>query len=332
MKIALDAMGGDYAPSTTVNGAVEAARELNYDIVLVGEEYPISKELAKLNYQSEKISIKNASEIIGMDEPPATSIRKKKDSSINVGIGLLKDKEADAFVTAGNTGAAVCSAMLNLKRLETVERPGISIVLPTLAGKSLLIDVGANVDCKPEHLFQYAVMGDVYCRYVLNKKHVKVGLLSIGEEKTKGNELIKIAHNIIDESSLNFIGNIEGKDIFSGKADVIVCDGFTGNIILKVLESVAETLSVMIKEELSKSFITMLGGALSMPAFKQMKKRVDYTEYGGAPLLGADGVCIISHGRSNAKAIKNAIRVAGEAVLHDVNRHIVDAVKNYHCQ
>lgn len=330
MKIAIDAMGGDYAPHAVVEGAVLAVEEYDYDIILVGEEYSIKKELQRHKTLKNKISIKHASEIIGMDEPPAASIRRKRDSSINVAVNLVKEREADAVITAGNTGAAVCSATLNLRTLETIDRPGISVVLPTLLNASLLIDVGANIDCKPEHLVQYAIMGDVYCRYVLLKHQVKIGLLSIGEEKSKGTELIRITHDLLSKGTLNFIGNIEGKDIFSGRVDVIVCDGFTGNIILKVLESVAETVGELFKQQLSKNIFTMLGGLLSMPALKSLKRKVDYAEYGGAPLLGIDGICIVSHGRSNAKAIKNAIRVAAEFAHHDVNRHIVDAVKSYY--
>lgn len=330
MKIAIDAMGGDYAPHAVVEGAVLAVEEYDYDIILVGEEYSIKKELQRYKTLKNKISIKHASEIIGMDEPPAASIRRKRDSSINVAVNLVKEREADAVITAGNTGAAVCSATLNLRTLETIDRPGISVVLPTLLNASLLIDVGANIDCKPEHLVQYAIMGDVYCRYVLLKHQVKIGLLSIGEEKSKGTELIRITHDLLSKGTLNFIGNIEGKDIFSGRVDVIVCDGFTGNIILKVLESVAETVEELFKQQLSKNIFTMLGGLLSMPAFRSLKRKVDYAEYGGAPLLGIDGICIVSHGRSNAKAIKNAIRVAAEFAHHDVNRHIVDAVKSYY--
>lgn len=328
MKIAVDAMGGDYAPSSAVAGAVLAVKEYDCDVILVGEEDAVKKELHKYKFPGSRISIKHASEVIGMDEPPAITIRRKRDSSVNVAVDLVKEKEAVAMVTAGNTGAAVCSAILKLKTLETIERPGISVVLPTLMGSSLLIDVGANIDCKPEHLLQYAIMGTIYCRYILLKKEVKVGLLSIGEEKSKGTELIKITHGLLDKSSLNFIGNIEGKDIFSGKADIIVCEGFTGNIILKVLESAAETIGELVKQQLSKNIFTMLGGLLSMPALNGLKRKVDYTEHGGVPLLGIDGICIVGHGRSNAKAIKNAIRTASEFAHHNVNQHIVDAVKS----
>jgi len=329
MRIAVDAMGGDYAPYEVVAGAVMAAREFNYEIILVGEEYTIKKELDKHRPLEGKIYTKHASEIIGMDEPPAVSIRRKKNSSINVGINLVKDKKADSFVSAGNTGAIVCSATLHLKTLEGVHRAGISVVMPTLLGSSLLIDVGANIDCKPEHLLQYGLMGDVYCRYVLGKKEVKVGILSIGEEETKGTDLIKSAHELLNKSSLHFIGNLDGKDIFSGKADVIICDGFTGNIIIKVLEGMAESMGALFKQELNRSMMSRLGALLSMAALRNLKSKVDYAEYGGAPLLGIDGICIISHGRSKAKAIKNAIKVAGEFVNHKANHHIINAIRTY---
>ncbi len=330
MKIAVDAMGGDFAPRNAIDGSILAASEYGYEIVLVGEQYSIEKELSRHKKVPSEITVEHASEIIGMDESPAISIRKKRDSSINVAVNLVKEKKADALFTAGNTGAVVCSAALKLRTLEAIDRPGISVVLPTLLNNSLLIDVGANIDCKPEHLFQYAIMGSVYCRYVLAKKQVKVGLLSIGEEKSKGNELIKLAYDLLSNSNLNFVGNVEGRDIFSGKADVIVCDGFTGNIILKVLESVAETVAGLFKQQLSSNLVTMVGGLLSMPAFRKLKRKVDYAEHGGAPLLGIDGICIVGHGRSSAKAIKNGIRVAAEAVMHDINQHIIDSIKNNH--
>ncbi|MFH1856462.1 MAG: phosphate acyltransferase PlsX [Candidatus Omnitrophota bacterium] len=328
MKIALDAMGGDNAPVETVKGAVNAAEELGYEIFLVGEEYSIEKELDKYRPFAGTVRVVNASEKIGMDEPAAISVRKKKDASINVCAKLVKEKKVDALITAGNTGAAVCAATLYLRTLEGIERPGISVIFPTLTGICFLIDVGANIDPKPEHLLQYAVMGDVYMRYIFNKEEVKVGLLSIGEEESKGTTLIKETHRLLDASALNFIGNVEGRDIFTGKCDVIVCDGFSGNIILKVSESIAETLGKLFSREMNKSLLTKIGGLLSMTALRSFKKKIDYTEIGGAPLLGVDGVCIISHGRSTAKAIKNAIKVAGELSAHQVNKHIIDQLKN----
>jgi phosphate acyltransferase len=329
VKIAVDAMGGDYAPAEIVKGAVLAAKDSGYEIILVGEEYSVRRELNRYSSTEGKIQVKNASEIIGMDEPPAQSIRRKKDSSINVGINLVKEKKAQSFVSAGNTGAMVSSATLYLKTLQGIHRPGISIALPTLTGPTLLIDVGANIDCKPEHLLQYALMGDVYSRYVMGKKEVRVAILSVGEEKTKGTGLIKETYKLMEKSALHFIGNIDGKDIFSGKADVIVCDGFSGNIILKVIEGATEALEVLLKEELDKSLISRLGALLSRPALANLKAKIDYAEYGGAPLLGIDGICIISHGRSKAKAIKSAIKVAGEFANHDANGHIIEAIKSY---
>ncbi len=328
MRIALDAMGGDNAPRETVKGAVEAAGVLGFEIFLVGEKYSLERELDKYKPFPGSVRIVQATEKIGMDEPAASSVRKKKDSSINVCVNLVKEKKVDALVTAGNTGAAVCAATLRLRTLEGIERPGISIVIPTLTGVSFLIDVGANITPKPEHLLHYAIMGDVYMRYVLNKKEVKIGLLNVGEEEIKGTALIKESHRLLDSSSLNFIGNIEGRDIFTGKCDVIVCDGFSGNIILKVSESIADTLGTLFKREMNKGLLTKIGGFLSMTALHNLKKKIDYTEIGGAPLLGIDGVCIMCHGRSTAKAIRNAIRVAGEFSVHQVNKHITDQVKN----
>ncbi len=328
MRIALDAMGGDNAPRETVRAAVEAAERLGFEIFLVGEKYSLERELDKYKPFPGSVRIVQATEKIGMDEPAASSVRKKKDSSINVCVNLVKEKKVDAIVTAGNTGAAVCAATLRLRTLEGIERPGISIVIPTLTGVSFLIDVGANITPKPEHLLHYAIMGDVYMRYVLNKKEVKIGLLNVGEEEIKGTALIKESHRLLDSSPLNFIGNIEGRDIFTGKCDVIVCDGFSGNIILKVSESIADTLGALFKREINKGLLTKIGGFLSMTALHNLKKKIDYTEIGGAPLLGIDGVCIICHGRSTAKAIKNAIRVAGEFSAHQVNKHITNQLKN----
>lgn len=328
-KIAVDAMGGDNAPHEVVKGAVLAAEEIGCEMVLVGEKTSLEHELSLLKPFNGKIDIVHASEKIGMEEPAAISVRKKKDSSINVCIKLVKDKKVDALVTAGNTGAVVCSAMLFLRTLEGIERPGISVVIPTLTGVSFLIDVGANINPKPDHLLHYAVMGDVYMRHVLNKKKVKIGLLSIGEEESKGTTLIKETHQLLEASSLDFYGNIEGKDIFTGECDVIICDGFSGNIIIKVSESIAETLGELFKREINKSLITKIGGLLSLTALKNFRKKIDYTEIGGAPLLGVDGGCIICHGRSKSKAIKNAVKVATEFSAHQVNKHITEQLKKF---
>jgi glycerol-3-phosphate acyltransferase PlsX len=258
-----------------------------------------------------------------MNESPSAALRKKKHSSIRVGLELVKRGEADAFISAGNTGAVMATAMVTLGSLPGVERPAIALIVPTLRGQSILLDAGANADCKPRHLLQFAIMGDIYARQVMGKKSPTVGLLSIGEEESKGNELTREAFKELEEErSLNFTGNVEGREVFSGAADVIVCDGFTGNIALKISESAAEFFTVLLKEELEKGLVGKLGALLTRGAFRRFKKRVDYTEYGGAPLLGVGGMCIISHGRSTAKAIKNAIRVAAECVENGVIEHI----------
>jgi glycerol-3-phosphate acyltransferase PlsX len=261
-----------------------------------------------------------------MHDPPAVSIRKKKDSSINVCVRLAKEGKVNAIVSAGNTGAVVCATTLQLGVLPGIERPGIAVVLPTLTGVSLLIDVGANIDAKPNHLLHYAVMGAVYSKSILGKSSPSVGLLNVGEEESKGTDFIKETFKLISRSSLNFVGNVEGRDIFNGSTDVVVCDGFIGNVVLKVSESLAETIGSLLKRQLSKSIWTKLGGLLSKSAFTALKKETDYSEYGGAPLLGINGTCIISHGGSSGKAIKNAIRVAKEFVERKVNQDILEGV------
>lgn len=326
MRIALDGMGGDNAPKAIVDGAVESAKENDFEIVLVGNRDIIEKELSRHRPYPTNITVHHASEVVEMHESPAISIRKKRDSSINVMVNLAKERQVDAIVSAGNTGAVVCAATLGLRSIEGVERSGIAVVIPTLKGETLLIDVGANIDAKPKHLFQYAVMGHVYSKYILGKKNPRIGLLNIGEEESKGTEFVKETFKLLEQSNLNFIGNAEGKDIFTGKCDVTVCDGFIGNIVLKVAESMAETIGQMLRRELNKGILTKLGAFLSKPAFRNLKKETDYSEYGGAPLLGIDGICIIAHGASTAKAIKNAIRVAGQFVVHHVNKHIMDAI------
>lgn len=328
MRIAVDGMGGDKAPAVVVEGAVLAAREFDYNIILVGDNELLQKELFKIRPTPRNISVYHASEAISMDEPAATSVRRKRDSSIVIGANLLKEKKADAFVSAGNTGAVVCAVSLKAGLLEGVHRPGIAIIFPTLKDLAVLIDVGANIDPKPEHLLQYAIMGDIIQRYIIGKKRPKVGLLNIGEEETKGTEFIKQTHALLNASPVDFIGNVEGGNIYTGECDVIVCDGFVGNVVLKVSESLAQAMTILTKRKLKMNFLTRLGALFSLPAFKALKKEIDYSEYGGAPLLGVDGICIIAHGRSSAKAIKNAIREAGEFYSHQINQHIVDAIKN----
>jgi len=326
LRIVVDSMGGDNAPFVTVRGAVEAVNEYNLSIILTGDKGRIEGELSKYNYPKERIEVNHASEIIEMDESPAISVRRKKDSSINVGINLLREKKADAFVSAGNTGAVACASVLMLGLLKGIERPAIAVIMPNLIDVSLLIDVGANIDPKPEHLYQYAIMGTIYFEHILNKTQPKVGLLNVGEEETKGTDFLKESYRLLQSSKINFIGNVEGRDIFTGKSDVIVCDGLVGNVVLKVSESLAETMSKLLKRELKRNFFTRIGAFLSIPAFMTLKKKIDYSEYGGAPLLGVDGICIISHGHSSSKAIKNAIRVACEFVSHRINEKIVEAI------
>ncbi len=330
MRIALAGMGGDKAPRVIIEGAVEAVNDFGCDILLVGQEDALQKELSKRTFKKEKIMIIDAPQVINMGDPPVSSIRAKKDSSVSIAVNLVKEKRADAIVSAGNTGAAVCAASFNLGLLKGIERPGISIIFPTSDGSNaLMIDVGANIDPKPIHLFQYGLMADAYCRHILGKENPRIGLLSIGEEETKGTGFVKETHKLLDESRLNFIGNIEGRDIFTGQCDVILCDGFVGNVVLKVSESLAGAVSILLKRELSRNAVTKMGAILCRTTFDTLKKELDYAEYGGAPLLGVNGTCIISHGSSSAKAIKNALRTAAEFTKQDVNKHIIERLESY---
>jgi glycerol-3-phosphate acyltransferase PlsX len=327
MKIVVDAMGGDHAPGVVIDGAVAAVKEYNSQIILVGDESKIKEHLVRNKYKGDRISIQHANEVIEMHESPATSVRRKRNSSIVVGINLVKEGQASAFFSAGNTGAVVSAATLGLRLLPGIERPGIAIVTPTLKGIALIIDVGANIDAKPLHLLQYGYMGCAYLEGVFHKQNCSVGLLNVGEEESKGTDFIKETYELLYKSSLNFIGNVEGKAMFSGVCDVIVCDGFVGNVALKVTEGTAEAIQVFMKRHLLKTnLLGKLGILLLRKAFVNFKKDLDYADYGGAPLLGVDGVVIIGHGRSNARAIKNAIRVAGEEVENKVNQKIIEAI------
>ncbi|MBM3246576.1 MAG: phosphate acyltransferase PlsX [Candidatus Omnitrophica bacterium] len=328
MKIIVDAMGGDYAPEVVITGAVAAVQEYGVEVGLVGDQVRINQLLNKAKYQGGLISAHPAQEVIQMNEHAAASVRKKRNSSIVVGLNLVRDGQGDGFFSAGNTGAVVCAATLGLGLLPGVERPGIALITPTLKGISLIIDVGANIDPKPTQLLQYGIMADAYFRYILNRPTPKIGLLNIGEEETKGTDFVKETRELLEKSSLNFIGNIEGKDLFSGKSDIVLCDGFVGNVALKVTESVVETMQVFLKRHLlSSNPLGKLGLIFLMPSFSRFKKDLDYAEYGGAPLLGVNGVVIIGHGRSNVKAIKNAIRVAKEEVERKFNEKIQEAIK-----
>jgi len=325
MRIAVDAMGGDNAPLEIVKGAVEASQKDGFELVLVGDQAQIEQELAKC--PSARIEIRHASEIVEMHEHPANAIRRKPDSSIVIAAGMVVKGEADAIVSAGNTGAAMAVATLKLGRIRGIDRPAIAALIPTNSGKAVLLDGGANVDCSVDNLMQFAVMGREYAERVLKVNNPRVGLLSIGEEPSKGNELTKLAHAQLAKSDLRFVGNVDGKDVFRGGADVIICDGFAGNLVLKTAEGVAEYVIGNLKEEISKSPIHGLLGKLLSPAFKRAKNRLDYAEYGGAPLLGVNGVCIISHGRSNARAIRNAVKAAASAVENDVVKFITTTVR-----
>jgi len=320
MKVALDAMGGDYAPAVTVEGAIEAVNESReLFVILVGNETELVNELRDKDYPASSIIIKHASQIVDMGESPVMALRRKKDSSIKIAVELVKSGEADAMVSAGNSGVVMATALFVLGKLHGVERPAIAAVMPTLKGLFVLIDAGANVDCKATHLLQFAIMGRAYAKNIFNIEDPKVGLLGIGEEDAKGNELTREAFKLLSEircggkdSDINFIGNIEGKDIFTGDADVVVCDGFVGNIALKISEGLAEAIVKMLKREISDKAPGRIGFLFFKDALKGFKKKTDYSEYGGAPLLGISKPCIISHGRSTSKAIKNAIKLAGE--------------------
>lgn len=319
-------MGGDRAPRAVVDGTVQAAHLLNeVEIILVGRKDRLSKELSRFHPLPKNLKLHDAPEVIGMGESPAISVRRKPDSSICQMVELAKAKQVNAIISAGNTGAMVVAASLGLGLLEGIERPGIAILLPSLNGLTLLIDVGANIDSKPEHLLQYGLMGSVVMRRVVGRKNPSVGLLNVGEEESKGTDFHRQAFKLLEESSLNFIGNMEGREIYTGKCDVIVCDGFVGNVVLKVSEGMALAIRELQVREMKRTLLNKLGAVLLLPAFKRLKKQMDYTEYGGAPLLGIDGVCFISHGSSNAKAIRNAIRAAATFVAHEVNQQIVAA-------
>ncbi|MDS1029907.1 phosphate acyltransferase PlsX [Bacillota bacterium LX-D] len=327
MRLAIDAMGGDHAPQQIVEGAVKAAKEKpSLEIILVGQEAVLKKELQQ-HTTLNNISICPANEVITMEEEPALAVRSKKDASIVVATKLVKDKEADAIISAGSTGAQMASALLGLGRIKGIARPAIATVFPTLKGGKLVLDVGANSDCKPIHLVQFAHMGSIYAEKLLQISNPKVGLLNIGSEEKKGNELTQETYHLLKrEQNLNFIGNIEPRYIPLGEADVIVCDGFVGNAILKFAEGLSSFLFKLIKQELTKNFTRRIGAALVKSGFKDIKNSLDYTEYGGAPLLGVNGVSIICHGSSNAYTIKNGIFAAARCVESDFVRKISEVI------
>jgi glycerol-3-phosphate acyltransferase PlsX len=326
ITIAVDAMGGDFAPSHPVAGAVLAAREFGARLLLVGRQTEVEAELRRHDARGLPIDVVHASEVVGMDESPVTAFRRKKDSSIRIAATLVRDGRADGVVSAGNTGAVMTTVKMICGVLEGVERPALCAVVPNLKGLSVWLDVGANVDCRPDHLVQFALMGHLYAREALGVANPRVGLMSIGEEDTKGNEVTREAFRILRGTPLNFIGNVEGRDIFNGEADVIVCDGFIGNVSLKAVESAAEAILHFLKEEIAKSPLAKLGYLLARPAFRTFRRKVDYAEYGGVPLLGLRGAAVICHGGSSARAIKNAVRVSLEFVRNRVNDRIRDAI------
>lgn len=329
MNIAVDAMGGDFAPRAIVLGALEAARKLHAfeRLFLVGHPDALRAEFDACGEACpDRIEIRPASEVIEMGESPAAAIRRKKDSSIGRAVDLVKSGEAQAVFSAGNTGAAVAATTLKLRTLEGVARPAIATIMPTRKGPFILIDAGANIDCSPEMLVQFAVMGSIYAEEILGIGKPSIGVLSIGGEETKGNEITKETFKRLKESGLNFKGNVEGHDLFEGDTDVAVCDGFVGNVVLKTSESVARAIRGWMKEEFTRNPVRMLGALLARHAFRALKQKADPANYGGAPLLGVNGICIIGHGSSSARAVFNGIRVASESVSHRINHLIVDRI------
>lgn len=331
MKIVVDAMGGDQAPAVVVDGAVQAAREWDIEVILAGQRGPVQAELEKYNTAGLPLTLKHASEVIEMHEHPAAAVRTKKDNSMIVGMEMVKRREADAFFTAGNSGGALAAALFRLGRIRGIKRPALSTVFPsqTPHGFCFILDIGANADCRPEYLLQFAMMGSVYAERVLGVPNPRVAIVSNGEEEGKGNQLVRETVPFLKASPLNFVGNAEGKDILRGLADVIVTDGFTGNVIIKLAEGVSRFLMDLLKENLTASSMSKVGAALAKPAFDNVRSRLDYREYGGAPLLGIDGVVIVGHGRSDALAIKNAIRVATQTVENSVLEAIKQGLARY---
>jgi glycerol-3-phosphate acyltransferase PlsX len=323
-KIAVDAMGGDHAPEAIIEGALWASRDLAVELVLVGRRDAIERELGRAQHTS-KIEVIAASQEVEMHESPSAALR-KKDSSMALAFDLMRRGEVDAVVSAGNSGAMMAIGMFALGTLARVARPAILVVVPSMGQGTVIVDAGANVDCKPRHLVQFGLMGAIYAERVLGVSHPKVGVLSNGEEVSKGNELTRAASEQLAASAVNYIGYVEGRDLFGGKVDVVVCDGFTGNIALKAMEGVASFAGAVLKAAFQKNFPSRVGYLLSRKSLAEAYRRLDYAEYGGAPLIGLDGVAIVAHGGSNALAIKNAIRAARDAVDHEMNRHIAEAL------
>ena len=326
IRVALDAMGGDKAPGEVVLGAVQAAREYSMGVYLVGREDAIKAELAKHDTSGLDLPIVHTDEVIEMDEHPASAVRKKKNASMVLALQLVRDGSALGAVSAGNSGAMMAASLFTLKRIEGVDRPALGTVFPTKDGECFVLDVGANTDCKPEYLEQFALMGSIYMERIFSVASPRVGLLANGEEETKGNELVQQTHQLLkthaETLGINFIGNVEGRDIPRGEADVVVCDGFVGNVVLKLSEGMAETLLGMLRTQMTSSLANKLAAAILQPGLRKAFRRLDYAEYGGVPLLGINGSAIVAHGRSNAKAIKNALRVARQTS----ETNVIDAI------
>ena len=322
VRVALDAMGGDNAPGEVVLGAIQAAREYSMGIYLVGREEAIRAELARHDTQGLDLPIVHTNEVIEMDDHPASAVRRKKNASMTLALQLVRDGLALGAVSAGNSGAMMAASLFTLKRIEGVDRPALGGIFPTRDGVSLVIDIGANTDCKPEYLQQFALMGSIYMERIFSVSSPRVGLLANGEEETKGNEQVQQAHQLLKANAatlgLNFIGNVEGRDIPAGGADVVVCDGFVGNVVLKLSEGLAETILALLRAQMTNSLPSKLAAAVLRPGLRKVFRRMDYAEYGGVPLLGVNGSAIVSHGRSNAKAIKNALRVARQTAETNV--------------
>lgn len=330
MRIAVDAMGGDYAPQVNVDAAIAASREFGIQTFLVGKASQLETLLAESGYRGPDLVIVDAPEVITMDDPATAAVRRKRNSSIRVAADLVRDGRAQGLVSAGHTGAAMVSAKMVIGTIEGVDRPALAAVIPNLSGHCLLLDVGANPDAKTQHFKEFAVMGSLYAQLAFGKESPSIGLMSIGEEDTKGTDRTKEAFKVLKEAGLNFIGNVEGRDVFNGKVDVIVTDGFTGNVILKVSEALGEMVEKLLREEIKRTLQASVGFLLSKSAFRSFKQRLDYSEYGGAPLLGVKGCVIICHGRSSAKAIKNAIRFAAEFSKNRLAEKIQSSIAELH--
>ena len=330
MRIAVDAMGGDHAPGVNVDGAVAAAHEFGIASLLVGRTSELEPLLRETGYRGPDIEIVDAPEVVSMGEPATAAIRKKRNSSIRIAANCVRDGRAQGLVSAGHTGAAMVSAKMVVGMIEGVDRPALATVVPNLTGHSLLLDVGANPDAKTQHFREFAVMGSIYAELVFGKKKPSIGLMSIGEEESKGSDRSKEAFKVLKETGLNFVGNVEGRDVFNGAVDVIVTDGFTGNVILKVAEALADMVEQLLREEIKRTLQASVGFLLSKSAFRRFKQRLDYSEYGGAPLLGVKGCVIIGHGRSSAKAVKNAIRFAAEFSRRNLAEKIQEQIAELH--